>query len=626
MRIYFSFFLVINFFVSIPSFCQDTIAVKQLLEQGGLLMVKKPNEALTLFDKAYDLSRKLKYDSGIGVAACKLASLKSISDIQTSINFFKESIPYLLRSGNITLAGGALYTLAELHERKSNLDSSIYYCMEAVYLNERQQDHIEPAWLYAMISSLYLHIDQYNKSFMYAKKAIDGSDYRSYATLGCIAMSKAFKAMKRMDSALLYANIPLGKIQDIQPFYLCQVYNNLAEMQLLTNNVDSALYYINEVETLYKYKAAGLRDKLITFLLATDVWLAKKDISKSRFYLDKSISLIREKSYTIYLPDLYERLSNLHFRLGLYKEAFLYSDSATLTKELLSNAKNRFVIADLETKYQTAQKEKALSQKELQLHESRQYIGLSVAVAAIAILTAALVYVNYKNKRRRHQQQLQHLQQEKEIQLLQALMQGEEKERSRIAKDLHDGVAGMLAAAKMQLSSLSLKNHELTENKEFQQAIKLLNDSTHEVRLTSHNLMPEMLMRYGLNEALRRYCSNISNEYLLKVRYESWGHIKRYINTFELSVYRIVQELLNNVLKHSKATEAFVQLSVKEETLFIFIEDNGIGFQQPVPREGMGLQSLQARIKAMNGRFEVETSGNRGVSAYLEFATMGLEA
>ena len=114
---------------------------------------------------------------------------------------------------------------------------------------------------------------------------------------------------------------------------------------------------------------------------------------------------------------------------------------------------NNNIIAEKETKYQTAQKEKELAQKELLLEKSQQLTVYGIAATLVALLVAAFVYFYYRNKRRLHQSQIQSLQKEKEIQLLQALMQGEEKERSRIAKDLHDGVAGMLAAAKMQLTS-----------------------------------------------------------------------------------------------------------------------------------------------------------------------------
>ena len=132
--------------------------------------------------------------------------------------------------------------------------------------------------------------------------------------------------------------------------------------------------------------------------------------------------------------------------------------------------------------------------------------------------------------------------------------------------------------------------------------------------------MPEVLLQHGLDEALRRYCNNVNNSKVLQIQYDSWGEVDRFNDSFELSVYRIVQELVNNIIKHSKATQAIVQLSQQDDMLSISIEDNGVGFSNNENgKDGMGLRSLQSRIKAMNGKLEMESSQQSGVSAYLEF-------
>jgi signal transduction histidine kinase len=225
-----------------------------------------------------------------------------------------------------------------------------------------------------------------------------------------------------------------------------------------------------------------------------------------------------------------------------------------------------------------------------------------------------------------HQRLLKAIEQEKEIQLLQAVMQGEEKERSRIAKDLHDGVAGMLAATKMHLNSIALQIGGVLHTEGYQQGLMLLDEAAQEVRKTSHNLMPEVLLQHGLDEALRRYCSNISNSSRLVVQYDSLGETLRYKDSFELSVYRIVQELLNNIFKHSKASEAIVQASFRNGLLSLTIEDNGVGMpKDSMQKDGMGLRSLQSRVKAINGKMELEAVAGQGVNAYLEFETFDLE-
>jgi signal transduction histidine kinase len=267
-----------------------------------------------------------------------------------------------------------------------------------------------------------------------------------------------------------------------------------------------------------------------------------------------------------------------------------------------------------------------LVQKDMQLQRGRQYVFYSIAAAVVAFLAASLVYYNHRNRKKAHARTLKSLQQEKELQVLQAAMHGEEKERSRIAKDLHDGVAGMLAAVKMHFNSVSIQHKCVLQADAYLQGVRLLDEASYEVRKTSHNLMPEVLLQYGLDVAIRRYCSNISNDDVLMVQYDSWGDIKRFANGFELSVYRVVQELLNNIVKHSRANRALVQVSQQGSILSITIEDNGIGFNQNKAQpEGMGLYSLRSRVEAINGTIQLEGEPGSGVSAYLEFDTAGLE-
>jgi signal transduction histidine kinase len=358
--------------------------------------------------------------------------------------------------------------------------------------------------------------------------------------------------------------------------------------------------------------------------------LAKAYLEKGNY--KKAIAILNElaKSSTdannAIEEDFYEILAEAYYKTGDYKKAADTYSKLIPVKDSSFKTETNEMIAEQEVSYKTAQKERQLSenklqlvQKDLQLQKNRYYMYYTVAALMVALLIVALLFIRSKHKKRMHAQQLKSIQHQKELQLLQALMQGEEKERSRIAKDLHDGVAGMLAAVKMHFSSIP-GSDDLMQVEGYQQGMKLLNEATQEIRKTSHNLMPEVLLQHGLDEALRRYCNNVNNSKVLQIQYDSWGEIGRFHDSFELSVYRIVQELINNIIKHSKATQAIVQLSQQEEILSISIEDNGIGFSgNDNGKDGMGLRSLQSRIEAMNGKLEVESSQQSGVSAYLEF-------
>jgi signal transduction histidine kinase len=266
-----------------------------------------------------------------------------------------------------------------------------------------------------------------------------------------------------------------------------------------------------------------------------------------------------------------------------------------------------------------------VTEKKFTRQKNRYYMYHTLAALIVALLIVALLFIRSTHKKQMHEEELKSIHQRKELQLLQALIQGEEKERSRIARDLHDGVAGMLAAAKMHFSSMPGAD-DLMQVEGYQQGMKLLNEATQEIRKTSHNLMPEVLLRQGLDEALRRYCNAVNNTKFLQIQYDSWGQISRFSDSFELSVYRIVQELVNNIIKHSKAAQVIVQLSQQEDLLLISIEDNGVGFPgNNASKDGMDFRSLQSRIKAMNGKLEVESLQQSGVSAYLEFEIADLQ-
>jgi signal transduction histidine kinase len=132
--------------------------------------------------------------------------------------------------------------------------------------------------------------------------------------------------------------------------------------------------------------------------------------------------------------------------------------------------------------------------------------------------------------------------------------------------------------------------------------------------------MPELLARMGLAEAVRFYCRNVSHSRHLTISCYAPDTIGRFKGNFELSVYRIVQELVNNIIKHSQATEALVQLTRQEHVLSITVEDNGIGFQETRNTEpGMGLNALQSRIRALNGNLEIAAAHGQGTTAYIEF-------
>jgi signal transduction histidine kinase len=205
------------------------------------------------------------------------------------------------------------------------------------------------------------------------------------------------------------------------------------------------------------------------------------------------------------------------------------------------------------------------------------------------------------------------LEKEKEIRVLEAMIQGEEKERSRLARELHDGVGGILSASKMHLSIF--KNR--TEDQELQQGLSLIDTASSEIRNIAHNLAPEFLTRYGIDKALEAFCERVSNR-KLQVLYYRYGEVPPLEQNFQIAVYRIVQELINNAMKHSQGDQAVVQMNIHEQAMHITVEDNGTGLSAE-KAQGIGLVNLKARVAAMNGVIEIDSRAGEGTSILLEF-------
>jgi len=619
----------------------DTAKISRLSKYYEGIKRKEPQKARQIANTMIDLSKKLEYQKGIALGYSNLGYLDVIAgEARRSLAYYKEAVNYYKKTTDHACYAAALGGMANAYSGLGKNDSSILYRMDAISLLEKAKESTS----FSKRDIRMLSLQYYNLAVDYANSLKDDDKALSYyrkseemarqcndTTMIVTALNGVTRRLAHKEQfadALVQAKEALRFAKASgDDFLLTQAYHGYATVLDVTNKWDEAVEPA-QLAISYAEKTGDFNQFMTSSTTYLHILQQKGDYKTAKAFAEKVLNKAEGKDHIEFLADIYGFSAEANYKLGNYKPAYDQLEQKLVFNDSILKVENNRIMADMEFRYQTSQKEKALSQnqlqlaqKNLQLQKNRQYIYYTLAALIVALLIAALFYIRYRTKKRIHQKEIQSLQQQKEIQLLQALMQGEEKERSRIAKDLHDGVAGMLAAVKMQLST---DEEELKSLKGYNKALQLLNEATAEVRKTSHNLMPEVLLQHGLDKALRRYCTNISSE-ALQVHYYFIGEEQRYVDSFELSVYRIVQELLNNIFKHSKATEASVQLSVQNNLLSISIEDNGIGFsKQPSQTGGMGLDSLKHRIHALNGNIEVNAETGGGVNAYLEFDTAGL--
>ena len=218
-----------------------------------------------------------------------------------------------------------------------------------------------------------------------------------------------------------------------------------------------------------------------------------------------------------------------------------------------------------------------------------------------------------------YQQQLN--KQQNEMFNLAATMQ--EKERKRIAEDIHDGLGSVLSAAKLKLSALKDNNANLTEEQKekYLSTLSLLDEASTELRSISHNIMPAALSKLGLIAAFENVTEKISSHSPVKIQFEAHDFDSRLEESIEMSIYRIVLELLNNTVKHAKATNAVVQLIKYPDFINITVEDNGKGFEYEkavIDKKGIGLGNIESRVNYLKGKMDVESSLGKGTITIID--------
>ena len=241
-------------------------------------------------------------------------------------------------------------------------------------------------------------------------------------------------------------------------------------------------------------------------------------------------------------------------------------------------------------------------------------------------------FLIYRNLRHRQQlarqqdelqqQRIRELEKDKQLIAVDSMLKGQEEERSRLAKDLHDGLGGLLSGVKFSLSNMKDNLIITPDNMAvFERSLNMLDTSIKELRRVAHNMMPEMLTKFGLDEAMKEYCNTVNATKLLAVKYQSIGMDTRLDKATEIFIYRIVQELLNNILKHAVASEAFIQLIRDGDRLNIVVEDNGKGFDTAILEnsKGAGWANIRSRVEYLKGRVDVHSEPGKGTLVNIEF-------
>lgn len=327
--------------------------------------------------------------------------------------------------------------------------------------------------------------------------------------------------------------------------------------------------------------------------------------------------------------NLYDVLSCLETDRGNPAKALEYLNLYIDFNQEVMSADEQQQLNYLNARFDAEKRESEILRQQAELKQ-RNFIlgGTLLALLALGIVIVLLILLGRRKRKIAHQQltihqqKISELEKEKEIISMQSLLRGEESERGRIARDLHDGLGGMLSGVKLTLNNMTGK-HTLGDDDvlKFEKAINLIDQSVKELRNVAHNMMPEILMQKGLNTALANFFESMASP--PNIHYQFFGTAQRYENGFELTVYRIAQELVNNAIKHAQAGELLVELIQQENRLSINVRDDGRGFDESAEIAGHGLINLRSRVAGYQGNFDISSVIGEGTEINVSFENIG---
>lgn len=439
-----------------------------------------------------------------------------------------------------------------------------------------------------------------------------------------ISLGQSYRSLNNSDSAIYCFELSVNLFDEIGMTDGKMIsISNIADIYKAKKEYDKALKNYQMILD-YGRKNKGYEFVFISGPLTSmaEMYIEQGKYDKSIESLNEALSYIRTNTHPSYIQICYDLLARAYRKKKDFEKAFLYKDSLYTIKDSIAKTQNDKNTTEMKVKFSTSEKEKQLklSEQETELikleSDKQKTYTYAFAGGLILVLLLSLALWRNANNKRKAEKLLGEKQQ------ITAMLEGQEAERRRIASDLHDRLGSMLATVKLYFNSVEGNINQLKqENKEqYEKANSLLDEACDEVRKISHDLASDVLVKMGLVPALNELKENISKSKQINMNVFAYGLKERLSPETEVALYRIVQELTGNALKHSKAKNLTVQLNKIENNLNLMVEDDGIGFNSELAlkKEGMGLKNLQERVNKLNGKFNIDSHEGKGATIIID--------
>ncbi len=579
-----------------------TSGIARANNQLGLIHKKESNhvQALAYFLESLDAYEKIKNYKNALIVSRNIGELyASFEDYGNALKYFLKEVAYAEEVNNKKNIAIAYTNLGALQKKQRNYNEAFAYFENAKKIYQNQQLHKEEIDVRIRIGAVLDYLNQDTKAI------------QTYDTV--------------------WKLINTYKVGDRSAFH-----HNLATFYKKKDKFDSALYHFQKSKHLFE-KENNQYGLATSYNNLGNLYYELNDFQKALYYLRKSLTLQKKDKKVALSEKTYASIAKVYNTINKPEQAYAYKDSAyTISKETASKIKT----SDRnEVSYLNEKRIVAAFKNKQDLAEAsvRQKNTIIVSLLTALILSTVLFFYVYKSRKQKQQrilaeerlqkqelialqernvqeQKMQQILKSQEMNAINAMINGQEEERKRIAQDLHDKLGSMLSVVKIHYQSVEENMERIQADSKLQyvKANQLLDDACKAVREIAHNMVSGTLARFGLKPALEELKQTLEEASELKINLVIHKLENRLDTKKEMQIYRIIQELLNNIIKHAQATEVTIQLLKNKKGINIVVEDDGTGFDIFQTQDGLGLRTVASRVAEMKGAHFIDSSEGNG--------------
>ncbi len=595
--------------LSLPA--TDSTVIQSRIDQALSFRNRYPDSALHTFRQTLAESNQAGYTTGIVQSLTELGYLSvQNGNVPDAFLFFYQALSYpVSKPYRAYIYNG----IANAYNSTGQFREAIRAYYNALHLIDSfPNDQIIPAEnIYYNLITVLSQIGAHEKALTHIETVLPlaaaKKNHAAYSNLLHIK-GVCYYAIQppadRLDSFVKYADSSLYIAREhglVRP--VLQALINLGDICLDEGFPEKAIDRLKEAEALLKnHKTTLALETGLYRSLAKTYLKAGNYKNAEKYYL---ISIERSAAIPKEQLLLYEDLASFYHNTAQYSKAYKYQKAYQVLNDSIRSKDVSLAVNELETRYRTAEKDKEIAVSKLLISNQEKKLAqknfwIIAGFSGVAIIALLAVW---RSSYFRHQYA---------IRQLQAKTEGEEAERQRLAQELHDGINSQIAGINSFLYTLAEKHPDIHKDEVFTTIDKALQQTSSDIRKVARNLLPVSFAHEGMAAHIRTFIRNLTADKNIETDFQAYGSTDDIGETLALNIYRIIQELLHNVIKHADATEIIVLLNREDNQLSITVEDNGKGIGDNIKDKGVGLQNVSARTKAHNGRLIIESASGSG--------------